>query len=273
MDDKAGGSQGEPDATVNGKGAAKLEVRGLVLDLGGRRVLDGVSLTVVEGETLCILGPSGAGKSQLLRAIVRLSRATGGTVLLDGLPTDGVSPVELRRAVVMVQQDPAMLDGTVEENVRYGLDLMGLPAEETRGRVGTALKEAFLDDGLLGRRAEKLSGGEQQRVALARALALEPQVLLLDEPTAALDPRAVQEVEGAIQRLRRETGLTMVIVTHNVEQARRLGDRTILIREGRVIASGDSESFLDQLGPEERAYYLGEMKRWRDGAEEAEESE
>ncbi len=239
-----------------------LKVRHVTLELGGRAVLRDVSLQVAKGETMCILGPSGSGKSQLLRTIVRLSTPSSGSVLLEGRPVETIDPVRLRRAVVMVQQDPAMLEGTVEDNLHYGLDVAGVPDEEARSRIGHALEEAFLDEAFLSRTAERLSGGERQRVALARALVLEPRVLLLDEPTAALDPRATRKVEEAIQRLRRDGMLTMVIVTHDIEQAQRLGDRTVLLREGMVIASGDSETFLDKLDPGERAQYLGELKEW-----------
>ncbi len=246
------------------KESAKLEVRGLVLDLDGRRVLDRVDLTVHEGETLCILGGSGAGKSVLLRTLVRLHEPTSGRVMLDGRPVSELEPSVLRRRVNLVQQSPAMLEGTVEENLRFGLALAGVPAGEAEGRVSAALEAAALEPSFLGRRAERLSGGERQRVAIARAHALRPEVLLLDEPTAALDPRRTRDVERAVLRLSDDPAFTLVVVTHDVEQAARLGDRTVLLRLGRVVAEGDSDTVMDTMDPGERGLYLGELEQWEE---------
>ena len=225
-------------------------------------MLDLVDLGVSKGETLCILGPSGAGKSMFLRTVVRLHEHTSGEVLLDGDSIFKISPQDLRRRVAFVPQSPAMLDGSVEQNLRFGLDLAGVPREEADSRIKEALKDASLDEGFLTRTALKLSGGERQRVAIARAHAMCPEVLLLDEPTAALDPRTTRTVEDAILRLKSERGFTMVIVTHDVEQSKRLGDRTVLMREGRVIAVGDSDTIIDDLDPKERNRYLGELEKW-----------
>lgn len=242
----------------------KLEVQDLELEIDGNQVLDHVNLRVRVGETLCILGGSGAGKSMLLRTMVRLHRPTGGKVLLDGRPVDGIEPPELRRRVNLVPQSPVMLEGTVDENIRFGLDLTGLPPSEMDERVAEAIGAAALDGTFLGRRADKLSGGERQRVAIARAYALRPEVLLLDEPTAALDPRRTREVERAILSMAKDPTFTMVIVTHDVEQAKRLGDRTALMRLGRVVAEDDSGTLLDTIDPEERAQYLGELEQWEE---------
>ncbi len=257
----------------HGEGGYKLEVRDLSLDLGGNTVLDSVDMGIQEGEAFCILGGSGAGKSMLLRTLVRLHEATGGEVLLDGNTICDLDPAELRRRVSLVQQSPAMLEGTVEENLMFGLRLAGVPEEEAGTRVGEAMSRASLDLSFLDRRAEKLSGGERQRVAIARAYALRPEVLLLDEPTAALDPRTTREVERAILGLKAATNLTMVIVTHDIEQARRLGDRTILLRHGRVVAEGSSASLLDDLDPEERAQYLGELDKGHEDVREGDACE
>ncbi len=242
----------------------KLEVRGLTLELDGREVLDGIDLNVRAGETLVLLGPSGAGKSMLLRTIVRLTPVTGGQVLLDGQSVEEVAPEELRRRVNLVQQGPAMLEGTVGENLRFGPELAGVPEDEVRSRIERALADACLDEGFLERNAERLSGGERQRVAIARAHAMRPEVLLLDEPTAALDPRTTHEVEQAILRMKGAGMFTLVVVTHDLEQAKRLGDRTVLLRLGRVVAEGPSDTLLESLDPEEKGLYLGELERWRE---------
>jgi putative ABC transport system ATP-binding protein len=245
----------------HGEGPYKLEVRKLTLDLEGNRILDEVDMGIQEGESFCVLGGSGAGKSMLLRTIVRLHEPASGEVLLDGSTICELEPSTLRRRVNLVQQSPAMLDGTVEDNIMYGLDLAGVPPEEARERAAEALRVSALDPSFLCRRADKLSGGERQRVAIARAYALRPEVLLLDEPTAALDPRRTREVETTILHLKEGTNMTLVIVTHDIEQARRLGDRTIMLRQGRVVAEGDSSTLLEGLDPEERAGYLGELER------------
>ncbi len=254
-------------------GPHRLEARGIVLDLDGQRVLDGIDISVREGETLCLLGPSGAGKSMLLRVLVRLHEPTSGEVLLDGGDVCGLEPATLRRRMNLVQQSPAMLEGTVEENLRYGPGLAGIPPEDIGERIRTAIEDASLDESFLFRKAERLSGGERQRVAIARALAMQPDVLLLDEPTASLDPRSRRAVEDTILRLKSERGLTMVIVTHDVEQSLRLGDRTSLLRHGRIIATEASGELLDLLDPEERASYLGELERWDEEHEEVRNDE
>jgi energy-coupling factor transporter ATP-binding protein EcfA2 len=253
-------------------GPFKLEARGVTLRLDGKRVLDDISMGVREGETLVVLGPSGSGKSMLLRTLVRLNPASEGTILLDGSPVEDLDPVELRRRVNLVQQQPAMLEGTVEENLRYGLELASVPPRDIGERISKALEDASLEEAILFRRAEKLSGGERQRVAIARAHAMRPEVLLLDEPTAALDPRTTRNVEDAINRLREE-GYTMIVVTHDVDQATRLGDRTVMLRQGSVIASGDSDSLIEVLDPEVRAQYMGELRCCHELDEEVTEDE
>ncbi|MCK5252990.1 MAG: phosphate ABC transporter ATP-binding protein [Thermoplasmata archaeon] len=257
----------------HGEGLYKLEVRDLTLELERKRILDGVVLGIQEGESFCILGGSGAGKSMLLRTIVRLHEPSSGEILLDGRTICDLEPSVLRRRVNLVPQSPAMLDGTVGDNLMFGLDLAGVPPEEAKARASDALTVAALDPSFLDRRADKLSGGERQRVAIARAHALRPEVLLLDEPTAALDPRRTREVERAILDLKKATTLTMVIVTHDIEQARRLGDRTVLLRRGRVVAEGDSSTLLEDLDPDERARYMGELDQWHDDVKEGDACE
>jgi putative ABC transport system ATP-binding protein len=151
----------------------------------------------------------------------------------------------------------------------FGLNLANVQESEAGTRIDEALEAASLDGSFLERRADKLSGGERQRVAIARAYALRPEVLLLDEPTAALDPATSREVERAIHDLREASNLTILVVTHDIEQARRLGDRTILLRCGRVVAEGESATLLEDIDPEERAIYLGELAKWGKKKEES----
>jgi putative ABC transport system ATP-binding protein len=179
--------------------------------------LDRLSLTIEPGAT-AVLGPSGSGKSTLLRLLNRLADPDEGSVRFHGEDVRGLDPLEVRRRAVLVPQLPAPLPGSVAENVRYGPGLMGDEVDPLR-----PLELAGLDTSYAGRDAGRLSVGEQQRVMLARALALDPEVLLLDEPTAALDDRAKRGVEETLAELRCST----VLVTHERAQAERLAQRVI----------------------------------------------
>jgi putative ABC transport system ATP-binding protein len=197
------------------------ELREVGLDRGGRAVLDSFSAAIPEGAT-AIVGPSGAGKSTLLRLLNRLADPDRGEISYRGRPLHSYEPLALRREVSLVPQLPALLEGTVESNLRYAAQLAGqeLDVEETLARAG-------LDPSFAERDVAKLSVGEQQRAMLARALAQRPAVLLLDEPTSALDHAARDAVEATLARLRSESDLSLVLVSHDREQARRLGDRVV----------------------------------------------
>ena len=208
------------------------ELRDVGLDRGGRAVLDSVSAEIPMGST-AIVGPSGAGKSTLLRLLNRLADPDRGEIAYRGRPLAGYEPLALRREVSLVPQLPALLEGTVESNLRYAAELAGEPlaVEETLARAG-------LDPSFAGRDVARLSVGEQQRAMLARALAQRPTVLLLDEPTSALDHAARDTIEAALGELRRASELSIVLVSHDPEQARRLGDRVLRLEAGRVAGWG-----------------------------------
>ena len=197
------------------------ELREVGLDRGGRAVLDSFDASIPEGAT-AIVGPSGVGKSTLLRLLNRLADPDRGAISYRGRPITGYEPLALRREVSLVPQLPALLQGTVESNLRYAADLAGEPLE-----VEETLRRAGLDPTFADRDVAKLSVGEQQRAMLARALAQRPAVLLLDEPTSALDHAARDAVEATLARLRAESNLSLVLVSHDPEQARRLGDRVL----------------------------------------------
>lgn len=234
-------------------------LRDVTKSYNGKPVLHVKQLEIKQGEILALVGPSGTGKSTLLRLLNFLEPPTGGQINFRGHEFSSSRPMPLsqRRRVTTVFQQPVLLNSTVQANISYGLRLRGR-------RNSTALINAALDQvGLTDVRQQKartLSGGEAQRVALARAMVLQPDVLLLDEPTANLDPFNVRLIEEIITQVNRDHGTTLVIVTHNVFQARRLADRVALLLDGQIIEVADVESFF--TAPQDSrtgAFVRGEM--------------
>ncbi len=222
-----------------------------------RQVLHIEQLGILDGEILGLVGPSGAGKSTLLRLLNFLESPTSGTITYKGIHYDGGAPLAVRRRVTTVFQRPVLLDGTVSYNVSYGLRLRGHRA--IADRVEDMLKRVGLS-ALADAHVATLSGGEAQRVALARALLVEPEVLLLDEPTANLDPYHVTLIEETVCRQNREHGTTTVWVTHNVFQARRVAHRVALLLEGQLVEVADVEGFFNcPQDARTAAFVRGEM--------------
>jgi UDP-glucose/iron transport system ATP-binding protein len=197
------------------------ELRDVSLTRGERRVLESIDAEIEPGAT-AIVGPSGVGKSTLLRLLNRLADPESGTIAYRGRALDSYDPLALRREVSLVPQLPALLPGTVESNLAYAARLAGKQLD-----AGECLRHAGLAAEFAERDVSRLSVGERQRAMLARALAQQPGVLLLDEPTSALDSEARDAVEATLRRLRAELDLSLVLVTHDPEQARRLTDRVI----------------------------------------------
>ena len=221
-----------------------------------RIVLDIERLEVKRGETLAIVGPSGCGKSTLLRLLQFLERPTEGRLVFEGQPIDADPPLALRRRVTTVFQRPVMLDRTVRDNLAYGLRLRGV--RDSRDRVDRLLDALALGP-LAAASSRTLSGGEIQRVAFGRALAVDPEVLLLDEPTANLDPHNVRIIEELI-RDQKARGVTIVLATHQVFQARRVSDRTALLLEGRIVEIAPTPELLDgPRDPRTKAFLSGDM--------------
>jgi tungstate transport system ATP-binding protein len=212
--------------------SAWLTIDGLGLTEGATRIIDDVSLSLTAQHTV-VLGPNGAGKSTLLRLIHGLLHPTGGSLSW---------PQTLTQA--MVFQRPVMLRTTALANVIYGLKLKGYTASECEQRARQALARVGLDT-IAKRPARLLSGGEQQRVALARAWALEPQLLILDEPTASLDPASSREVERIINDIA-ASGTRILMTTHNLGQARRIAEEIIFIDRGRIVEQTPVEQFFTQ---------------------------
>jgi len=225
-------------------------------EYAGRIVLDIERLDVRRGEVLVLVGPSGAGKSTLLRLLNFLETPTSGRLVYAGQVINGDAPLDVRRQVTMVFQHPILLKTSVRANVAYGLQLRG---EHANGRVRDILARVGLES-LARVPAHKLSGGEIQRVALARALVIDPVVLLLDEPTANLDPYNVGLIEDIVRQYNRERGTTVIVVTHNVFQARRLANRVGLLLAGRLIELTDTHTFFESPSdPRTASFVRGDM--------------
>jgi putative ABC transport system ATP-binding protein len=233
---------------------SKIEVRGLRYGAGGAEILRGVDALVPNGEITAIVGPSGAGKSTLLRAINLLIEPSSGEVYLDGEPTRSLDPLELRRRVVMVFQIPTLFGNLVEDAILYGTRLVGRSADP-----GRLLEVVGLDASLAGRDPQSLSVGQQQRVTVARALALEPEALLLDEPTSALDEAARRKVEELVRDLNARLGLTMVFVSHDLAQVRRVADKVVVLAEGKSVGEWEGEDFFSDAGERARRFIAGRL--------------
>lgn len=207
--------------------------------LGGKNILQTLSMDIPEGEITSLVGPSGSGKSTLLRMLNRLTDAESGKVLYQGQDIRQIDPLVLRKEAVLIPQDSHMFPGTVRDNILYAIRLFSLEEDGLERYLdAVGLPVSFLD-----RDAGNLSGGEKKRVALARALPLRPRVLLMDEPTAGVDPRNVSIIERTVQRMNEEMKVTVVWVTHDVDQACRVSHHIANIKEGRLVGMRRREEF------------------------------
>ncbi len=217
-----------------------IRARGLVRVAGEARILDGVDLDVAAGRFVALLGPSGAGKSTLLRIVAGLDRPDAGSLELAGRPALGVPPGE--RGIGFVFQSYALFEHmSVGANVAFGLEVRRPRPARTAiaARVREMLALVRLP-GLEDRLPSQLSGGQRQRVALARTLAVEPRILLLDEPFGALDRVVREELRGELRRIHDALGMTTVFVTHDEHEAAALADEAVLMERGRIVGTRDS---------------------------------
>jgi phosphate transport system ATP-binding protein len=234
-----------PSATGAAQAAAKIDVTDLNFYYGSRRVLERIALKIRPNEVTALIGPSGCGKSTFLRSLNRMNdivpgARVEGSICIDGkdIYAPSVDVVDLRRRVGMVFQKSNPFPKSIFDNVAYGLRINGLTKSrgELGGRVESSLKAAALWDEVSDRlhtSALALSGGQQQRLCIARALAVEPEIVLMDEPASALDPIATQRIEELIYQLK--SRYTIVIVTHNMQQAARVSDVTAFFWLGKLI--------------------------------------
>jgi len=215
------------------------------------------NLELQKGLIYGIIGPSGAGKSTLLRIINLLTPPSQGVYYFHGQPVSKGSRelTNLQRKMGLVFQKTLLFSDSVWNNVAYGLRARGYNREEVNERVDRLLDQVGLRD-LAKRRADTLSGGEAQRVAIARSVAFDPELLLLDEPTANLDPLNIELIEEMIATLNREKDITVVIVTHNVFQARRIADQVIFIEKGRIVEMGSAEKIFTNPEHEKTRLYV-----------------
>ena len=214
-----------------------MELRDIVKSYGEVLALDRVNLEINKGDSIAIIGPNGAGKTTLLKIMGGIETPTNGEIYYGNRKIGDGDSEFLRKRCTMVYQRTVLFNTTVYNNVAYGLKIRGLPKDEIRRRVSEALGLVNLEgSGKLS--VKKLSGGQQQRVSLARALALRPEVLLLDEPTANLDPETSSLIEDLIGHINREEDTTIIMATHNIFQAQKIPKRAALLLNGKVAEIG-----------------------------------
>ncbi len=252
-------------APASAGSAAKVSVRGLSFFYGDQQALFDNDLDIAENRVTAIIGPSGCGKSTHIRVYNRIfqlypEQRASGSVTLDGedLLAPSVDVIELRRKVGMIFQKPTPFPMSVFENVAYGLRThYRLRKHEVAERVEKALRAAALWEEVkdqLGKPGSALSGGQQQRLCVARALAVEPEVILMDEPTSAIDPVATSKIEELIETLKAE--YTIVIVTHNMQQAARISDFTAFFYKGRIVEFGPTDQIFTNPARKQTEDYI-----------------
>jgi len=251
-------------------GAPVIELAGVAKAFAGRPVLRGIDLAIVRGEIFTLLGGSGTGKSVLLKHMVGLLRPDAGRIRIDGRDSAGFRErdwVAVRRRIAYVFQGSALFDSlSVRENVAYGLrEHLALSEAELDARVAGCLASVGLD-GTSARMPAELSGGMRKRLAVARAIALEPEVILYDEPTTGLDPANARRIGGLVTQLRARSGGTAVIVTHDLELAFAISDRLGLLAGGRLVATGTVDAIRASGEPAVQAFLAGELDAGGRGA-------
>jgi tungstate transport system ATP-binding protein len=226
-----------------------------------KTVLKKVTFDVKKGEIVSIIGPSGSGKTTLLRLIDLLDYPTSGRIIFDGVDTNGSESLRrsIRMKIGMVFQQPTLFDTNVYNNIAYGLRIRGVDEEEIKERVKNSLNLVGLS-GFDKRKAYTLSGGEAQRVAIARVIVYRPELMLLDEPTANLDPYNVTIIEEIISKINRNFNTTIIMATHNMFQAKRLSKKVVFLLDGEVVETGNVDKiFEDPKDKRTKSFIKGEM--------------
>ena len=232
---------------------------------GADTVVDRLSFEVEAGQTLCLIGSSGSGKSTTLRMINRLIEPSGGSIEIQDQDVTGSDPVRLRRGIgYVIQQIGLFPHLSVAGNIAMMLEVEKWPRERIKARVEELLQLVQLEPGFAGRYPHQLSGGQQQRVGVARALALNPPIILLDEPFAALDPLTRSQLQNRFLELQQRLGITAVIVTHDLAEAFKCGDKIALMEKGKLIQIGTPSEILHKPA----SPYVSEFVRGQSGAEQ-----
>jgi tungstate transport system ATP-binding protein len=247
-----------------------MELRNITKHFGGTIALDDVNLEIAEKEVFTLLGPNGSGKTTLLRIMASIEKPTKGDVYFHSERISDHNRTQARRMCTMVFQKTALFSSTVYKNVAYGLKLRGYSKRDAEERIKRSLTLVQLR-GYEKRQAKKLSGGEQQRVSLARALALDTEMLLLDEPTANLDPKNVSIIENTISRVNVEFDTTVVMATHNILQAQNLTKKMIFLSAGKIVTMGPTKKIFGGFSRDLANFtrlqnvFSGESKALREG--------
>ena len=241
--------------------ANDLEFIGVVKRFGSFTAVQGLNLSIPEGEFFSFLGPSGCGKTTILRMVSGFIPPSEGEIRLAGRSLAGFPPN--RRPTALIFQNLALFPlMTVEQNIAFGLEVRGMPAPARRRKVEEMLDLIALP-GFAGRRIDELSGGQKQRVAIARALAVEPKVLLLDEPLSALDLKLRQHMRSELRQIQRRTGITFIYITHDQGEALAMSDRVAVMSQGRVEQVGVSSDIYDHPATAFVASFVGENNLFR----------
>jgi phospholipid/cholesterol/gamma-HCH transport system ATP-binding protein len=250
--------------TDGGRSPAIVEVRNLTKNFGRKVVLDNISLAIEQGKTTVVIGPSGCGKTVLIKHLIVLMRPSKGEVYFEGRRVDDLSERELasvRTHFGYLFQEGALFDSmTVAENIMF--PIQHHHAVKDWGEMEEVIKAKLAMVGLDGFQnyyPAKLSGGQRKRVALARAIALNPEVILYDEPTTGLDPIRSDIINELILKLERELGVTTVVVTHDMKSAYKVGDRIIMLHSGKVIADGDTDHIRNHPHPVVQQFIAGQV--------------
>ncbi len=239
--------------------APYLELRNISKNYGNKTILRGLNASFDEGDLVAIVGPSGIGKTTTLRIIDRLEKSDSGEIYMRGKPYSDLSTKAIQKRIGMVFQNPVVFNASVFNNVAYSLRFRGVDEKEIKTRVVSILEKLKLD-ALSDRSALTLSGGEAQRVSLARSMVYSPELLLLDEPTANLDPHNVSIIEHALAKSNNEDKTTMVIVTHNIFQAKRIAKKVAFLLDGELIEFSSVDDFFNSpKDPRTASFVKGEM--------------
>lgn len=236
--------------------SANLHLESVEKEYRSLKALDNVNFEAIGGKIVVTVGVNGAGKTTLLRICAGLEKLGKGKILFNNKP---IVDKELRQIATLVFQRTAMFSSSVSDNLEFGLKIRKLSSPEIKKRITEALHDVGLMD-FEKRRAKKTSGGEMQRIALARAFLLEPKILLLDEPTANLDPHSATIIENAIRKRKSRENI-IVVATHNLNQARRLGDEIVHMHGGKIVERAATEEFFENPSNEiTRKFINGELE-------------